>query len=130
MSAATPGGTSKPYSDEDKIHLFLAYFGLLSLVPFLMYKDKRSDPAKEYVYWHGRQGLALSISVIAVAIVVGIFLMIVSVAAPVIGGIFGCLLWVGFLFVVLGAHIMGWVKAFGGEKWEIPVVCKVAEMLN
>jgi hypothetical protein len=26
-----------------------------------MFKDKRSDPQKEYVYWHARQGLAMAI---------------------------------------------------------------------
>jgi hypothetical protein len=54
-------GVAKPYSDEDKIHLFLAYFGIFALIPFLMFKDKRSDPQKEYVYWHARQGLAMAI---------------------------------------------------------------------
>ena len=56
-------GVAKPYSDEDKIHLLLAYFGIFALIPFLMFKDKRSDPQKEYVYWHARQGLALAIVV-------------------------------------------------------------------
>lgn len=130
MSDAAPVGTPNPYADDDKIHLFLAYFGLLSLIPFLMYKDKRSDPQKEYVYWHARQGLALFLCVAVVAIVFAIFLTMISFALPVIGGIFGCLFWFAFLAVALGAHIMGWVKAFGGQRWEMPGVCKVAEMFK
>jgi uncharacterized membrane protein len=37
-----------------------------------------------------------------------------------------CLWWV----LVIAMMIMGWVKAFGGQKWEMPGVCKLAEMFN
>jgi uncharacterized membrane protein len=117
-------GTVKPYSDEDKVHLFLAYFGLLSLIPFLMFKDKRSDPQKEYVYWHARQGLALCIACVVVWFVgmIGLFIPLLNIVV----GLFLCLLWVGVLVVV----IMCWMKAFAGEKWAIPGVSKIAEMFN
>jgi uncharacterized membrane protein len=117
-------GGGKPYSDEDKIHLFLAYFGILSLIPFFMFKEKRSDPQKEYVYWHARQGLALAICAICVWIVlmVGMVIPFVNILIMVIL----CVWWV-FIIVMM---IMGWVKAFGGQKWPMPGVSKVAEMFN
>ena len=117
--------TSQPFSDEDKIHLFLAYFGLLSLVPFLMFKDKTGDSQKEYVYWHARQGLALAIAVFVLCIPIFIISFI-----PFIGWVLGCLGWVLILVLAFGGSIMGWIKAFGGEKWEIPVISKFSNMLG
>ncbi|MCI4398851.1 MAG: DUF4870 domain-containing protein [Acidobacteria bacterium] len=122
-------GVAKPYSDEDKIHLFLAYFGIFALIPFLMFKDKRSDPQKEYVYWHARQGLALAIVVFVLCIV---FMVAGFVLAfiPVVGWILSCLMWVCLMIIAWGGAIMGWVKAFGGQKWEMPGIAKVAAMFN
>lgn len=116
---------AKPFNDEDKIHLFLAYFWLLSLIPFLMFKDKKDDPQKEYVYWHARQGLALSIVVIVLCVAIGIISII-----PFLGWAIGCLGFVLIPLVALGGSIMGWIKAFGGEKWEIPGISKVSNMLG
>ncbi len=122
-------GVAKPYSDEDKIHLFLAYFGIFALIPFLMFKDKRSDPQKEYVYWHARQGLALAIVVFVLCIVL-MFAGFVLAFIPVVGWILSCLMWVCVIVIAWGGAIMGWIKAFGGQKWEIPGVAKVAAMFN
>jgi uncharacterized membrane protein len=119
----TPVG-GKPYGDDDKIFLFLAYFGILSLVPFLMYRDKRADPQKEYVYWHARQGLALVLVAICaqVVLMVGMIIPFVNILV----GILACCWWV-FIIVMI---IMGWVKAFGGTKWAMPVVSGIAEKFN
>ncbi len=119
----------KPFNDEDKIHLFLAYFGILALIPFFMFKDKRSDPQKEYVYWHARQGLALAITVCILCVVM-VFGQIILAFIPVIGWILSCLLWVCVMVVAWGGSIMGWIKAFGGVKWEMPGVSKIAAMFN
>ena len=94
-----------------------------------MYKDKRADPQKDYVYWHARQGLALLVVVAALAFVI-VILGFMLAFIPVIGWLLSCLLWLGLMFVALGGAIMGWVKAFGGQKWEIPGVCKIAEMFK
>jgi uncharacterized membrane protein len=125
--AGATGG--KPFADEDKIHLFLAYFGILSLIPFFMFKDQRSDPQKEYVYWHARQGLALAIVVFVLAIVfmIGGFIL---AFIPIIGWAISCILWIALLVIGLGGSIMGWVKAFGGVKWEMPGVSKLANMFG
>ncbi len=122
-------GVAKPYSDEDKIHLFLAYFGIFALIPFLMFKDKRSDPQKEYVYWHARQGLALAIVVFVLCIVFMIAGFVLAFI-PVVGWILSCLMWVCLIIIAWGGAIMGWIKAFGGQKWEMPGIAKVAAMFN
>ncbi len=127
-------GGAKPYSDEDKIHLFLAYFGILALVPFFMFKDKRSDPQKEYVYWHGREGLAFA-AVVLVVWIIGVFLsivlgMVLGAVTMGIGGFLTPCIMCGLFIFVLVVNIMAWVKAFKGEKWEIPLVHKIAEMFG
>jgi uncharacterized membrane protein len=120
---------SKPYSDDDKVHLFLAYFGIFSLIPFFMFKDKRQDAQKDYVYWHARQGFALAIVCFAASIVLMIVGMVLAFI-PVVGWALGCLLWLVIVGGSLGCAIMGWIKAFGGERWEIPGVSKLAEMFK
>ncbi len=122
-------GAGKPYSDEDKIHLFLAYFGIFSLIPFFMFKDKRSDPQKEYVYWHARQGLALAL-VVFVLCIVFMFGGFVLAFIPVVGWLLSCLMWVILIVIAWGGAIMGWIKAFGGTKWEMPGISKIASMFN
>lgn len=124
--------TPQPYGDDDKIFLFLAYFGILSLVPFIMYRDKRSDPQKEYVYWHARQGLAFLIAwtVIVVVVMIGSFVM---GFVPVLGKVLHmamCCFWPVFSILPLVVVIVCWMKAFGGIKWEIPGVAKIADMLG
>jgi uncharacterized membrane protein len=124
MSETGSVGRGKPYADDDKIFLFLAYFGIFSLIPFFMYRDKRSDPQKEYVYWHSRQGLGLTIVAVIVWIcgMVGMFIPFLNILV----GLILCAWWV----LVLVMMIMGWVKAFGGQKWEMPGISKVAQMFN
>ena len=124
MSETGSVGSGKPYADDDKIFLFLAYFGIFSLFPFFMYRDKRSDPQKEYVYWHSRQGLGLTIVAVIVWIcgMVGMFIPFLNILV----GLILCAWWV----LVLVMMIMGWVKAFGGQKWEMPGISKVAQMFN
>jgi uncharacterized membrane protein len=122
----------KPYHESDAVFLFLAYFGILSLVPFLLMRDQRADPKKEYVYWHARQGLALMLCVI----VLGFALMMVDLFLgwiPFVGwalSLVSCCVWPVYLLVVIGAHVACWIKAFGGQKWPFPGACKIAEMFG
>ncbi|MEJ2368132.1 MAG: DUF4870 domain-containing protein [Acidobacteriota bacterium] len=124
MSEAGAVNTGKPYSDDDKIHLFLAYFGIFALIPFFMFRDKRQDPQKEYVYWHARQGLALFI----VAMVIWLVGM-VGMVIPFLNILVGLLLCAWWVLIVV-MMIVGMVKAFGGQKWEMPGIVKVAEMFK
>jgi len=121
---------SQPYHDGDKVHLFLAYFGIFSLIPYLSFRNQTRDAQKAYVHWHASQGLGLVI--IAVAFSIG--LNIVSIALTAAGlGLVAMVLGLASLVVslgFLGAMILGWVKAFQGEQFEIPVVSLVAAKLR
>ena len=125
----TPPPVEKPYDSDDGIHLFLSYFGIFSLIPFFMYKDKRDNPKKDYVYFHARQGLAIGVVGFCLAIVL-MFAFFIFAFIPVIGWILDCLLWLGFIAIFLGSSILGWIKAFKGERYEIPVFSKVANMFG
>jgi len=122
---ANPGTTS--YQDGDKLHLFLSYFGIFSLIPFFLFKDQKADPQKEFVYWHACQGLGFLIVAVAIQVVCVVLGIILGLAGL---GFVSTILSLGVLVVVLGGMIMGWMKAFGGEKWEMPVASKVAGMFR
>jgi uncharacterized membrane protein len=124
-----PPTGDKPYDSDDGIFLFLAYFGIFSLIPFFMNREKRDNPKKEYVYFHARQGLAIAIVAFCAAIVL-MFGAFVLAFIPVLGWILDCLLWLGFMAIFFGSSIIGWIKAFKGEKYEIPGFSKVANMFG
>ena len=101
--------------DQDKIQLFLSYFGIFALIPLLTVKDSA------YVQWHAKQGLA----VVAASFAVGIAGMILSFV-PIIHFVIACAL--GLVQLGLWVlDILAMVKAFNGERWEIPVVSQIAK---
>ena len=105
--------------DQDKIMLVLSYFGILALIPYLTVKDS------DYVKWHAKQGLTLVgvvvVGEIALGIVIGILSAIVHALSFL--GCFFPLIGLGILVV----SIMGMVKAFGGQRWRIPVIADLAD---
>jgi uncharacterized membrane protein len=122
----------KPYHESDTIFVFLAYFGFLSALPFFLLRDQRDDPKKEYVYWHARQGLALALCVLCLSMVLLMVYMFVG-WIPIFGwavAATGCCVWPSYLLVIIGSHALCWYKAFTGERWAFPGVCRVAEMFH
>jgi len=119
--------SNPPYHDGDKVHLFLSYFGIFSLIPFFMFKTQRTDPQKDYVYWHACQGLAWLIVVVAIEVLCVVLSIVLGLAGL---GMVATLLSLGAYLVILGGMILGWIKAFGGEKFEIPVAAKIAGMIR
>lgn len=101
--------------DQDKIQLFLSYFGIFALIPLLTVKDSA------YVQWHAKQGLA----VLAVQIGLGIAGFIVGIL-PFLH-LFACVFFLAQIGVLV-LDVIAMVKAFGGERWEIPVISNVAKM--
>ena len=128
--------TGKPFHDDDKLFLILCYAIIipfigffLPVVPFIMFRDKRADPQKEFVYWHARQGLALDIVAFVLALVLWPVYFVLAFI-PVVGWILSCLIAVAVFAGVILCCIMGWTKAFAGQKWEIPLISKLAEMFK
>lgn len=127
MSDEGHGGGSH-HEAEHKIYLFLAYFGLFSLIPFLVFRDKRSDPSKDFVYWHARQGVALAIVVMCLHVLMSAAVLTLSFASFLRGAMeWG--LWAGLILFSLVFTVMGWVKAFSGQRWVMPLVGRLAGVL-
>src|SRR5688572_4134409 len=106
-----PDQAKEVVREQDKAMLVLSYIGLLSLIPLLTVKDS------EFVKWHARQGLALSLAFVAVWIV-SFF--------PILGTLVFLL---GSLGIVV-LSIIGIVKALDGVRWKIPVIESIAAKLN
>lgn len=102
--------------------LFLSYFGIFSLIPFLTKKDDRE------MQWHSKNGLTLTIAWLVVAIGWGIMQAIITMISWSLGHIFGylgCLVGLGFMIL----DIMAMVKAMNGERMRIPVVSDLSEKM-
>ncbi len=119
----TPGATPAGTMQGDPVMVFLAYFGIFALIPLLTVKDN------DYVRWHAKQGLTYLVTAIVVFIALTIASAIFSFI-PVVGGIITTLLGLLMLLLSLGFFVL-WVlalvKAFGNERWKIPVVGDLSE---
>jgi uncharacterized membrane protein len=115
------------YQDGDKVHLFLSYFGIFSLIPFFVFKSQKTEAQKEYVYWHACQGLGFLIVMVVLEVAMTVLNIILI---PMHLGLVATLLSLGLMIAGLGGMILGWIKAFGGEKWEMPVASKIAGMIR
>lgn len=100
--------------DQDKIMLVLSYLGILALIPLLTVKDS------DYVNFHARQGVGLMIAWIGFFIV-----SIILQFIPILGQVIACVGWLGLLALT----IVGIIKAFKPERWRIPGVASIADML-
>ena len=87
--------------------LVLSYLSFLCLIPLFSAKDSA------FVSWHAKQGLVLSLLGFASWALWSLPAM----------GYLNCLLWPA-MFV---AAVMSVIKAFGGERWRIPVVADLSE---
>lgn len=115
-SIQTVSGTEQ-IRDQDKIHLFLSYFGIFSLIPLLTVKDS------PFVQWHAKQGLTvLAVSVVlAIAATILAFVPLIHFLTTCAIGLAQIALWV--------MDVVAMIKAFGGERWQIPVVGVLAKKL-
>ncbi len=112
------GGTGSGGSDRG-LMIFLAYFGILALIPLLTKKDDAD------LQWHAKNGLALAIAYIPIWIV----LMIIGIVMPGPLKLIMIPLNCGFPILWLVIDIMAMVKAFGGQRMRIPVVTDMAEKM-
>ena len=114
------GGTGSGGSDRG-LMIFLAYFGILALIPLLTKKDDSE------VQWHAKNGAAL----FGAEIVCWIVFMIIGMVARrflFAGcgiGVIECVIWLGFLAI----RILCIVKGVGGQRFRIPVITDFAEKM-
>lgn len=103
-------------ADNSKLIAAIGY------VPFLCFLPLMQRATSEFLAFHGRQGLLLTIICIALAILSPIL----SIAIPLIGMII-----VGVAdLILLGLVVMGALKAYQGEKWVLPVIGPMADALK
>lgn len=107
--------------------------GIIAIICLIMEKENR------FVKFHALQSILLHVGFIVVAIavwIIGIILVIVGVAASAAtnSGAFGGLLtmlfgliWLAVIAAYIGGLIYAAVKAYGGNKFMLPVIGGMAE---
>ncbi len=105
----------EPVREEDKIHLVLAYLGLLALIPLITVKDS------PFISWHAKNGLILGLGGGIVLSIVSAILTPVFCIGPLIG------LAGGIALIVV--DVMAMLKALNGQRWRIPVISDLADKL-
>lgn len=105
-----PVPTGTPKSDENLVAA-VSYLWILSIVILLVKKDS------DYVRFHARQGVVL----FAFSVIVWIVGVMIAFLWP--------LIYLGDL-VILIAVIVGFIKAYSGERFKMPVVGDLAEKVN
>ena len=119
-AAPPPPRPSEVVSENRKIMIVLAYFGLLALIPLLVEKDDRE------VQWHAKHGLVLTVFEVGVFIGLQVLIMILGAISGGLGCIFGLLVPV-FILAVLIVHILCIVKGLNGQRFLIPGISEFAD---
>lgn len=112
------GGGTTPSSDRG-VMIFLCYFGIFALIPLL---TKKEDPD---IQWHAKNGLALTVAWFVVWIAFTVCGFILPLPLKLIWSGLGCI--IGFAFFIV--DIVAMVKAFGGQRFRIPVVTDLSEKM-
>ena len=107
-------------TDQDRLLLVFAYLGPLSLFSLLAAR-------KEFVKWHAKQGLVLSVTIAVLFVVAkSLHLLLRRVAWP----LFAELYWAAAGLLLLGillALLLCIVRALEGERFRIPMVGDLAD---
>ena len=109
-------------TDEDKILLVFGYLGPLALVALVASR-------REFVKWHAKQGLALSLTWAGIYVVMRwLHTWLGSVFIRPIAEVFLVMAWLVVLGVVL-ASIVCIVRGLEGERFKIPLIHQFADRL-
>lgn len=107
--------------------------GIIAIICLIMEKENR------FVKFHALQSILLHVAFIVVAIavwIIGIILVIAGIAASAatnssaLGGLFSMLfglIWLAVIAAYIGGLIYAAVKAYGGNKFLLPVIGGMAE---
>lgn len=109
-------------SDQDKILLVFAYLGPLALVSLVATR-------REFVKWHAKQGLILSMTLAATYTVLSFFGFFVDNYMYLwIARLFWAMVWL----IVIGVGVMMLVcivRGLEGERFKIPLIGDLADQL-
>ena len=117
---------TEPYAqeltDEDRILLVFGYLGPLALVSLVASR-------REFVKWHAKQGLALSLTWAGIYVVMKwLHTWLGSVFIRPIAEVFLVMAWLVVLGVVIAA-IVCIVRGLEGERFKIPLIHRLADRL-
>ena len=108
--------------DQDRLLLVFAYLGPLGLFSLVASR-------KEFVKWHAKQGVLLSILVASVWVILrGLYLVVRAKLWSLLGALFG----VAAGMVALGVLLLGFlciVRALEGERFKVPLLGDLADAL-
>ena len=108
--------------DQDRLLLVFAYLGPLALFSLVASK-------KEFVKWHAKQGVLLSVAVAALWVVArGIYLLLRAK----LWALFGALFTLAAALTALGLFLLVFlclVRALEGERFKVPLLGDLADVL-
>ncbi len=102
--------------DNSKLIAAIGYIPFLCILPLM------SRTTDEYLAFHGRQGLLLTI----ISVAIGILSPFIALAIPFVGLL---VIWALNLVVLVAMIMAGW-KAYNGEKWVLPYIGQFADKLK
>jgi uncharacterized membrane protein len=114
--AKTTNGQEAKSGVDKKIVAAVGYLPFLCIWPLL------SRETDEFLAFHGRQGLLLTI----LSIAIGILSQILVMAVP----LFGMFVVWALDLIIFGYVIVGAWKAYKGEKWVLPYIGQFADKLK
>lgn len=116
------GHLSQELTDQDRLLLVFAYLGPLGLFSLVASR-------KEFVKWHAKQGVLLSLVVAGVWIVLrGLYLLVRAKLWEILGLLFGAT--AGLM--ALGLSLLAFlciVRALEGERFKVPLLGDLADEL-
>ena len=124
-SMPPPGGAYQPpppaagAGGDRTLMLILSYLGILALIPLLVKKDDRD------VQWHAKNGLAIFVGYIIVAIAWWIINYFMPASIGCALSFVGCAIWIAYLVII----IMAIMKALKGERLRVPGVSDFADRM-
>ncbi len=108
--------------DQDRLLLVFAYLGPLALFSLVASR-------KEFVKWHAKQGVLLSVAVAALWLIArGVYLLLRAKLWPLVGALFG----VAAALTALGLLLLVFlclVRALEGERFKVPLLGDLADAL-
>lgn len=104
----TPARSS---GEDDKLLAAISYVSLISVIVLLVKKDS------EYVQFHAKQGTVLFIAEVVWTVITMFLFFLIFVS------------WIAWI-VFLIATVVGFIKAYSGERYKMPVIGDLAEKLN
>lgn len=107
-----PEVSSSSGGGDEKVMAAISYIWVISIIMLLTKKDN------EFIQFHAKQGLVLFIISTAVWIISIPFMFVLIFVN-----------WIVYLALFI-AVVVGFIKAYNGERYRIPVVADIADKIN